>query len=97
MTTHGEPTLSILFNDKSGPEQVRDLIVRQHAFVEFHMVETEDEIGRPAYLLVVYCETATANELFALIGQRLPDYIQPRRFPASRLPAVLAGAHGAQH
>lgn len=91
MSATGEPTLAILFNDRSGPEQVRDIIARQHSFVEFSVYDTVDENGRPAWLLVVNCETATAGELFGLIGQRLPDYIQPRRFPASRLQAVVAG------
>ncbi|MBC7645401.1 MAG: hypothetical protein H7123_09745 [Thermoleophilia bacterium] len=87
-----QPTLSIIFNERSAPDQVADLISRAHAFVEFASYETVDEQGRPAFLLVVFCETATADDLFDLIGSRLPDYIQSRRFPSSRIPAVRAAA-----
>ena len=80
-----EPTLLVLFNEKSGPWQVVDIIAAKHAFVESETWETVDETGRAAWLLVLTCETATAQELFDLIGSRLPDYIQVRRFPASRL------------
>lgn len=83
-----DPTVVILFNDRSGPGQVVDIVANKHAFVDSEIWETEDEQSRPAWLLVLRCETATADQLFDLIGSRLPDYIQPRRFPPSRLAAV---------
>ena len=82
------PTIVILFNEKTGPGQVADLIGNKHAFTEMEIWETTDEQDRPAWLLIVACETATADQLFDLIGSRLPDYIQPRRFPPSRLAYV---------
>lgn len=84
------PTLAVLFNEHSGPEQVADIISRQHAFVEFEAYDTVDETGRAAYLLLVYCETADADQLYALIGNRLPDYVLARRFPLSRVDTVRA-------
>lgn len=89
---NAEPTISILFNDRTAPSQVVDIIGRQHSFVEYEALETEDEQGSRAYLLLVFCETATANELMELIGNRLPDYVQARRFPPSRLSKVRAAA-----
>lgn len=83
-----EPTIIILFNEKSGPGQVADIIGNKHAFIETETWETTDEQDRPAWVLVVRCETATADQLFDLIGSRLPDYIQPRRFPPSRMELV---------
>lgn len=80
----------ILFNERSGPAQVIDLVAARHAFVDSAVWETTDEQGRPAWLLSLACETANADELHALIGSRLPDYIQARRFPPSRLAAVAA-------
>jgi hypothetical protein len=82
------PTVIIIFNEKSGPTQVAEIIAAKHSFTETETWETEDESGRAAWLLVVTCETATAEQLFDLIGSRLPDYIQARRFPPSRLAAV---------
>lgn len=82
------PTAMILFNERSGPTQVADIISAKHAFVETETWETTDEQDRAAWLLVVTCETATADQLIELIGSRLPDYIQARRFPPSRLPHV---------
>ena len=87
-----QPTLAIIFNERSAPDQVADLISRGHAFVGFESFETVDEEGRAAFLLVVFCETSSADDLFDLIGSRLPDYIQSRRFPNSRIPAVRAEA-----
>lgn len=81
----GDPTLAILFNDKGGPDQVIEIIQAKHAFVDFETYQTDDERGRPAYLLLVYCETATPDQLFDMIGTRLPDYVQARRFPLTRL------------
>lgn len=83
-----EPTIIILFNERTGPNQVAEIIARSHAFVESETWETTDEQGRPAFLLVLTCETATADQLFELIGSKLPDYIQARRFPPSRLTQV---------
>lgn len=83
-----EPTLLILFNEKSGPPLVIDIIGAKHAFVETEIWTTTDETDRPAWLLVITCETATPSELFDLIGSRLPDYIQSRQFPLSRLADV---------
>jgi hypothetical protein len=88
-TAFRAPTLAILFNEKSGPEQVVDIIVTKHAFVDFETFETDDEQGRSAFLLCVYCETATAVELFDMIGSRLPDYIQARKFPLGRLRKLM--------
>ena len=82
------PTVAIIFNEKSGPSQVAEIIAAKHAFIEFESWETHDEQDRAAFLLVVTCETATAEQLFELIGSRLPDYIQARRFPPSRLAQV---------
>lgn len=87
-----DPTLLILFNDKAGPQQVVDIVASKHAFVETQTYDTRDERDRPAWLLVLTCETATATELFDMIGSRLPDYIQARRFPASRLPEIRRAA-----
>jgi hypothetical protein len=83
-----EPTVVIIFNEKSGPTQVAELISNKHSFIESETWETTDEQDRPAWVLVVTCETATAEQLFELIGSRLPDYIQARRFPPSRLDLV---------
>ena len=83
-----EPTIVILFNEKTGPSQVADIIAGKHSFVETEIWETVDEQGRSAWLLVLTCETASPEALFELIGSRLPDYIQARRFPPSRLPLV---------
>lgn len=82
------PTAMILFNERSGPTQVTDIIAAKHSFIETETWETTDEQDRPAWLLVITCETATAEQLIELIGSRLPDYIQARRFPPSRLPHV---------
>jgi len=82
------PTVIIVFNERTGPSQVAEIIAAKHSFTETEMWETEDETGRSAWLLAVTCETATADQLFDLIGSRLPDYIQARRFPPSRLPEV---------
>jgi hypothetical protein len=84
----GEPTVIILFNDRSGPSQVVEIITNKHSFIESETWETVDEQDRPAWVLLVTCETATADQLFELIGSRLPDYIQPRRFPPSRMSVV---------
>ncbi len=83
-----EPTVIIIFNEKSGPTQVAELISNKHSFIESEIWETVDEQDRPAWVLVVTCETATAEQLFELIGSRLPDYIQARRFPPSRMAHV---------
>ncbi|MCW2923894.1 MAG: hypothetical protein JWM98_1298 [Thermoleophilia bacterium] len=83
-----EPTLLVLFNDRQGPAQVTDIVSVRHSFVETEVWETTDEGGRPAWLLAMWCETATAEGLFDLVGSRLPDYIQARRFPPSRLARV---------
>ena len=80
-----EPTLAMLFNEHSAPGQVADIISRAHAFVEFEAYDTEDETGRHAYLLLVYCETASPDQLFDMIGSRLPDYVLARKFPMSRV------------
>ena len=82
------PTVVILFNEKSGPSQVAEIIATKHSFIETEMWETVDEQERPAFLLLVQCETATAEQLLELVGSRLPDYIQARRFPPSRLDTV---------
>lgn len=87
------PTILILFNDRQGPALVTEILRNRHAFVETEVWETVDEDDRPAYLLVAWCETAGPDALFELIGSRLPDYIQARRFPPSRLELVRrAGA-----
>ncbi|MCW2972442.1 MAG: hypothetical protein JWN72_715 [Thermoleophilia bacterium] len=83
-----EPTMLIAFNEKSGAPQVVDIIAAKHAFVETEIWKTVDEQGRDAWVLVITCETATASEIFDLIGSRLPDYIQARHFPPSRLPEL---------
>lgn len=83
-----EPTIVILFNEKSGPAQVAEIISNKHSFIESEVWETVDEQERAAWVLLVHCETATADQLFELIGSRLPDYIQPRRFPPSRMELV---------
>jgi hypothetical protein len=80
-----DPTLAMLFNDKKGPELALEAIRRDHAFVESEVVETEDEQGRRAYLLVIACETAPAEQLFALGASRMPDYIRARHYPLSRV------------
>jgi len=82
------PTVAVLFNEKSGPDQVTSIIGAKHAFVETEAWKTVDEEGRDAFLLVVTCETATADQLFDLIGSRLPDYIQARRFPLSKFDGI---------
>lgn len=82
------PTVIILFNERTGPSQVAEIISNRHSFIETETWETVDEQDRSAYLLVVTCETATADQLFELIGSRLPDYIQARRFPPSRMELV---------
>ena len=84
------PPILIIFNDKAGPGQVVDLVSVKHAFIESEVWTTTDEQGRPAWLLALTCETATPEDLLELIGSRLPDYIQARRFPASRLAQVRA-------
>jgi hypothetical protein len=84
----GEPTIVILFNERTGPSQVAEIITTKHSFIETETWETVDETDRPAWVLMVTCETATADQLFDLIGSRLPDYIQPRRFPMSRMDVV---------
>lgn len=83
-----EPTIIILFNERSGPGQVAEIIANKHSFIETETWETVDEQDRPAWVLLVKCETATSDQLFELIGSRLPDYIQPRRFPPSRMELV---------
>jgi hypothetical protein len=93
--THREPTLAIIFNERSGPEQVADIINRGHAFVDYEVYDTPDEQGRAAFLLLIYCETATADDLFALIGNKLPDYILARRFPVSRVSSIRGTGTGA--
>lgn len=84
------PSLAILFNEKTGPDQVIDIVRTKHAFVDFETFETDDEQGRPAFLLLVYCETAAGDELMDMVGNRLPDYIQARKFPLSRLRELQA-------
>jgi hypothetical protein len=84
----GDPTIIILFNEKTGPAQVAEIISTKHSFIQTETWETVDETDRPAWVLLVTCETASADQLFDLIGSRLPDYIQPRRFPASRMHLV---------
>jgi hypothetical protein len=83
-----EPTVIILFNERTGPTLVIELIARSHSFVESETWETVDEQERPAYLLLVRCATATADQLFDLLGSPQPDYIQARRFPPSRMEDV---------
>lgn len=80
--------LLVLFNDRAGATQMRDLVLVRHAFVTFETWETVDEQERRAFLLLVRCETADAEELMGLVTGRLPDYIQVRRFPPSRLDDV---------
>jgi hypothetical protein len=87
-----EPTSAILFNEKGGPEMVGDMVSRMHAFVDYEVFETKDEDDRPAFLLLIYCETATPEDIDAIIGSRLPDYIVARRFPISRIAAVRKAA-----
>lgn len=82
------PTVVLTFNEKTGPTLVAEIIAARHAFVATEAWETVDEQGRTAWLLVATCETASADQLFELIGSRLPDYIQARRFPPSRLAEV---------
>lgn len=84
----GQPTVLIIFNDRSGPGQVAEIIATRHSFTETEVWETDDEQGRAAWLLAITCETASAETLFELIGSRLPDYIQARRFPLGRLAYV---------
>ena len=48
-----EPTIAMLFNDRKGPELALEAIRRDHAFVEAETVETADEDGRRAWLLVL--------------------------------------------
>jgi hypothetical protein len=83
-----QPTILILFNERTGPSQVAEIIGLRHSFIESEVWETVDEQDRQAFLLALNCETATADQLFELIGSRLPDYIQARRFPPSRLAEV---------
>jgi hypothetical protein len=92
VTPTAEPTLAVLFNEKSGPDQVVDIIARQHAFAEFETLQTVDEQGRVAWLLLVTCETGTADQLFDMIGHKLPDYVIARRYPPSRVATVRASA-----
>jgi hypothetical protein len=92
VTQSAEPNLAILFNEKSGPDQVIDIIARQHAFVEFEKLQTVDEQGRTAFLLLVTCETATADQLYDMIGHKLPDYVLARKYPPSRVAAVRRAA-----
>ena len=80
-----EPTMLIVFNEKSGAPQVVDIIAAKHAFVATETWKTVDEQERDAWVLVVTCETATPGEIYELIGSRLPDYIQARHYPPSRL------------
>lgn len=78
----------VIFNEHSGPGQVIDLVNVKHAFIEYEVWKHQDEQGRPAWILILTCETATAEEVLDLVGSRLPDYIQVRRFPLSRLSLV---------
>ena len=82
------PTVVIIFNEKSGPSQVAEIIASKHSFIETEMWETVDEQDRPAFLLIVNCETATAEQMLELVGSRLPDDIQARRFPPSRMELI---------
>lgn len=84
----GGPTVLIIFNEKSGPTQVAEIISNRHSFIQTETWETVDEQDRPAWVLTVECETATGDQLLDLIGSRLPDYIQARRFPPSRMEVV---------
>lgn len=81
----------IIFNDRGGPTLVQEIVERMHAFCSFEVLETSDELGNMAWVQVIGCETATPDQLFELIGNRLPDYIRARRFPPSRLAALRAG------
>ncbi len=78
----------IIFNEKSGPAQVAEIIGNKHSFIETETWETVDEQDRPAWVLTIVCETAGPEQLLDLIGSRLPDYIQARRFPPSRMELV---------
>lgn len=82
--------IAILFNERSGPQLMSDIVDGKHAFVQYEAWETVDEQGRPAWLLLVGCETANADQILELVGSRLPDYIQARRFPPSLIPKVRA-------
>jgi hypothetical protein len=82
------PTVVMIFNEKSGPSQVAEIVAGKHSFIGTEVWETVDELDRPAYLLCLTCETATPEQLLDLVGSRLPDYIQARRFPPSRLELV---------
>ena len=84
----GPPSAAILFNEKSAPQQVVDIIDQKHAFVGYEGWETVDEQGRPAWLLLIWCETASEVEILELVGGRLPDYIRARRFPPSQVARV---------
>lgn len=88
-STRADAAMSIIiFNEKSGPAQVADIIGNKHSFIQTEIWETVDEQDRPAWLLTIICETATPEQLLELVGSRLPDYIQARRFPPSRLELV---------
>ncbi|MBC7461839.1 MAG: hypothetical protein H7287_10800 [Thermoleophilia bacterium] len=80
-----EPTMLIVFNEKSGASQVVDIIATKHAFVVTEIWKGLDENDREAWVLVVTCETASSSEVYDLIGKRLPDYIRARQYPPSRL------------
>ncbi len=82
------PSVAILFNEKSGPDQVVDIISRQHAFVQHEPLVTVDERGSTAWLLLLACETARPEQIMEMVGNRLPDYIQARLFPPSMVDAV---------
>ena len=51
------PNVIIIFNEKSGPAQVAEIISNRHSFIVTETWETVDEQDRPAWLLTVDCES----------------------------------------
>lgn len=92
MSSEPAKYMAVIFNDRTGPAMVQEIIERVHSFCKYDMYDTVDENGRSAWLLIVECETATPDQLYALIGQNLPDYIRARRFPPTRLEQLRSGA-----
>ncbi len=89
-STWKPPTIALIFNDRSAAGQVQELIERDHAFARYESIEAEDEQGRAAWVLAIWCETATANQIYDSVVPRLPDYIRARWFPPTRVRELVS-------
>lgn len=84
------PTIALLFNDRKGPELMREHVEREHAFCRFATWQDVDEEGRSAYVFAVWSETASAEEIWGYTP-RLPDYLRARKYPPTRAAARAGG------